>query len=73
MHEPSRVMGMERSRHPGYHVPAKSPLAPMVNRVLTSPYLWCYEPSPPRCKGRGQRPLRVLALSYGYDRFIPCA
>ena len=51
MHDSSRIAGMERGGHPGYHVPATSPLAPMVNRVLTSRYLWWFVPFPPRSKG----------------------
>jgi len=35
---------MERGGYPGYHVPATSPLVSMVNRVLTSPYLWWFVP-----------------------------
>jgi len=42
---------MERGGDPGYHVPATSPLVSMVNRVLTSPYLWWFVPFPPRSKG----------------------
>jgi hypothetical protein len=42
---------MERGGDPGYHVPATSPLASMVNRVLTSPYLWWFVPSRPGQKG----------------------
>jgi hypothetical protein len=41
--------------------PPKSTLAPMVNRVLTSPYLWWFDPFP---VGRSDpRPLlKVLAF-----------
>jgi hypothetical protein len=56
------------SLHPGYElratghpISAKSSLATMVNRVLTSPYLWWFDPFP----GRSRRAIgcpRVLAL-----------
>jgi hypothetical protein len=41
--------------------PAKSTLAPMVKRVLTSPYLWWFDVFP--VIGLGPRPLlKVLAF-----------
>jgi hypothetical protein len=46
--------------NPGQH-PSKSALAPMVNRVLTSPYLWWFVRSP--AGSRIPRPLlKVLAF-----------
>jgi hypothetical protein len=42
---------------------SKSPLASMVNRVLTSPYLWWFDPPPRASPKRGDRRLsNVLAL-----------
>jgi hypothetical protein len=44
---------------------SKSTLAPMVNRVLTSPYLWWFDRSlgGPRVFGQTHRPLlKVLAF-----------
>jgi hypothetical protein len=42
---------MERGGYPGYHVSATWPLALMVNRVLTSAYLWWFVPFRPGKKG----------------------
>src|ERR1039458_4604287 len=68
MHGPSR--GLQRKlgplfylfgRHGVAEAGAKSTLAPMVNRVLTSPYLWWFDPFPAGLNVRAAAP-RVLAL-----------
>jgi hypothetical protein len=41
---------------------SKSPLAPMVNRVLTSPYLWWFDPLPHPAKKGDWRLSNVLAF-----------
>src|SRR5438445_9055813 len=39
-------LGLDWPHHRTRPTPSKSTLAPMVNRVLTSPYLWWFDRSP---------------------------
>ena len=45
----------------------------MVNRVLTSPYLWWFDPFSAGLDGATGCPESAGASPYGNDRFIPCA